>query len=140
MENIKVIDNKSKNYYLDEHEMGSSGPSLTTNINRTSIQRNHRQSKIKLKYFIFPILSIVLVGIIILVVILACKNGQREENESQNDISIIENPPLNNPEESNGDGNEQMDFKDLILKYGPIELDKAYKIKTNVNDLKRIYI
>ena len=140
MESIKVIDNKPKNYYLDEHEMGSSEPSLTTNVNGTSIKKNHRQSKIKMKYFIFPILSIVLVGIVILVVILACKNAQREENESQNVISIIENPPSNNPEESHGDENEKMDFKDLILKYGPIELDKAYKIKTNVNDLKRIYI
>ena len=85
-------------------------------------------------------MSIVFIGILILVVILACKNSQREENESQNVISIIENPPSNNPEESHGNENEKMDFKDLILKYGPIELDKAYKIKTNVNDLKRIYI
>ena len=140
MENIKVIDKKPKNYYLDEHEIGSSEPSLKTNASGISIKTNNRRRKINLKYFFFPILSIVLVGIVIIVVILSRKKAQREENKNQNDISIIENPPSNKPEEPHNDGNEKMDFKDLISKYGPIELDKAYKIKTNVNDLKRIYI
>jgi hypothetical protein len=89
MENIKVIDNKPKNYYLDEHEMGSNDPSLASNGNEISIHKNHRRNKINLKYFFFPILSIVLVGIVIIVVILSCKKAQREENESQNDISKI---------------------------------------------------
>ena len=110
MENIKVIDKKPKNYYLDEHEIGSSEPSLKTNANGISIQRNHRRIKINLKYFFFPILSIVLVGIVIIVVILSRKNAQREENENQNDISIIENPPSNKPEEPHNDGNEKNGF------------------------------
>ena len=140
MENIKVIDKKPKNHYLDEHEMKSSEPSLTNNSNGISVQGNQRLNKINWKYIFFPILAFVLVGIVIIIAILSSKNEQREENENQKDIPIIGSPPSNKPEEPHDGINTKMDFKDLVSKYGPIEIEETYKINTNANDLKRIYI
>ena len=140
MEKTKVIDNKPKNYYLEEHEMKSNEPSFTNNSNGISTQRNQRLNKINWKYIFFPILVFVLVGIVILVAILPRKIEQTEKNKNQKDISIIENPPSNKPEEPHDGINTKMDFKNLVSKYGPIEMEETYKINTNANDLKRIYI
>ena len=140
MKNTKAIDNRPKNYYLDAHEMRSDRPSLTNNLNVISIQRNQRLNKINWKYIFFPILAFVLVGIVIIVAILFNKNEQREENENQKVISNIENPPSNKPEDHHDGINSKMDFKKLVSKYGPIEMEETYKINTKANDLKRIYI
>ena len=140
MENTKAIDNKPKNYYLDAHEMKSDRPSLTNNSIGISIQRNQRLNKINWKYIFFPILALILVGIVTIVAILFSKNEQREENGNQKVISNRENPPSNKPENQHDGINTKMDFKHLVSKYGPIEMEETYKINTKVNDLKRIYI
>ena len=131
MESTKDINYKSKVNNLDEQELKSSEPSLTNNSNVISNQREHSQKKKKLKYILFPILALILVGIVIIIVILSSKIHKREENKSQNDPTFIENLE---PEKPHNGGNEEMDIKDQF------EIEKAYKIITNVNDLKRIYI
>ena len=137
MKIIKVIDKQPKNNFLDEQEMKSNEPSLKNNSYQISIQRNQSLKKIYRKYIFFPILAMILVGILFIVVILS-KNPQREEN--QNEISNKENLSFNKPEKPYEYKKEKIDFKELALKYGPIEVEKAYKINTNVNDLKCIYI
>ena len=141
MDNTKVIDYKQNNYNIDDDlYVKSRDPSLTNNSNGMSRQRNQNLKKINWKYIFFPILAIVIVGIVILVVILSHKKDKEQNNEVQTEIPIIVNPPSNKPIESHDDEDENMDFKDLVSKYGPIEMEKTYKINTNVNDLKRIYI
>ena len=119
--------------------MKSNEPSLTNNSHQISSQRNQNLKKIYGKYMFFPILVMILVGILFIAVILS-KNPQREENENQNEISNKENPRFNKPKKPYEFKKEKTNFKDLVLKYGPIEMEKAYRINTNVNDLKSIYI
>ena len=112
-------------------------------------QTKHKiQKNINWKCIFFPILGVVLIaGIIILVVILTCKPHPKLQNEIKSDELIIDTPPNVNPEESDVDkekddneNKEILDIKELVSKYGPIEMEKTYEINTNVNDLKRIYI
>ena len=134
MENTKVIDFKPNDCNLDEHELNSNESSLTKKSNEISTQES---KKISWKYIFFPILAIVLVGIVIMAVILSLP-----KNQTNNPIiEDTEDPPSTKPTEIIYDENDiNMDFKDLVSKYGPIETEESYKIKTNVNDLKRIYI
>ena len=132
MENTKVIGYKSNNYNLDSNEQ-----SLTKNSNEISSQRNQRPKKIDWKCIFFPILAIISVGVVILVVFVF-KHGPID-NVNQTNSTVIEKPPLPTDEIYDGE-DENLDFKDLVSKYGPIEMENTYKINTNVNDLKRIYI
>ena len=141
MNNTKVIGYKQNNYNLDENEIKSSEPSLTNNSNGISSQRNQNPKKKNWKYFVYPILGVVLIGIvIIIVVILTPKKDPPEENRDQDDETNVINPPSTQPEEPDDIGDENLNFRDLVSKYGPIEMEKTYKINTNANDLKRIYI
>ena len=140
MESTKVIEYKSNNYDLDEHGKKSSDLTLTKNSNGISNLRNQTPKKINWKYILFPIVSIASVGIIILAVILSRHNNQIKNIGNQTEMTTILNPPSNKSNEPPDDGDEKKDFKDLVLKYGPIEMEDAFKINTNVNDLKRIYI
>ena len=133
MENTKVIGYKSNNDNLDSNES-----SLTKNSNEISSQRNQSPKKINWKYIFFPILGIISVGIVILVVFVFKTDPPPINNEDPNIPTDIVKPPLT--DKINDKGDENLDFKDLVSKYGPIEMENTYKINTNVNDLKRIYI
>ena len=136
MESTKVIGYKSNNGDLDSNES-----SLTKNSNEISSQRNQRPKKINWKCIFFPILAAISVGIIIAVVFVfkgPIKTDPPIYDVDQTNPTYIVKPPLT--DKIYDDGDENLDFKDLVSKYGPIEMENTYKINTNVNDLKRIYI
>ena len=96
-----------------------------------------QRKKINWKYILFPILGTLIVAIIIVCcVIFIPKHPPNEEIKQKSDLPIMET--TSNHEEESEDENENI--KELALKYGPIEMETEYKINTNVNDLKRIYI
>ena len=145
MSNPKVVIYNSNN--KDEHEEKYSEPSIINNSNETLSQKNQNPKKVNWKYIFFPILAIIIIGIVITLSVILIPDGKKEqpkENEIQDEIQddkpIIENPPSNSSEKPPVIEDEDMDFRNLVLKYGPIEMEKVYKINTNVNDLKRIYV
>ena len=86
-------------------------------------------------------MGIISVGIIIAVVFVfkgPIKTDPPIYDVDQTSPTYIVKPPLT--DKIYDDGDENLDFKDLVSKYGPIEMENTYKINTNVNDLKRIYI
>ena len=145
MSNPKVVIYNSNN--KDEHEEKYSVPSIINNSNETLSQKNQNPKKVNWKYIFFPILAIIIIGIVITLSVILTSDGKKEQpkeneiqDEIQDDIPIIENPPSNSSEKPPVIEDEDMDFRNLVLKYGPIEMEKVYKINTKVNDLKRIYV
>ena len=141
MNKTKVIGYNSNNYNLDENEVESNDPPFTHNSNGVTSQRNQNPKKINWKYIVYPILGVVLIAVvIIIVVILLPKKDPPEENGNQNGNTNVVNPPSTTPVKPPIGEDENLDFRDLVSKYGPIEMETTYKINTNPNDLKRIYI
>ena len=141
MNKTKVIGYNSNNYNLDENEVESNDPPFTNNSNGVTSQRNQNPKKINWKYIVYPILGVVLIAVvIIIVVILLPKKDPPEENGNQNGNTNVVNPPSTTPVKPPIGEDENLDFRDLVSKYGPIEMETTYKINTNPNDLKRIYI
>ena len=83
------------------------------------------KKKLNWKYIVFPILGVLLAGGIIAFIILNIPNPP-----------IPVDNPTDKPTNEDPITNKVNDFHEL----GPIEMQTEYKINTNKNDLKRIYI
>ena len=88
---------------------------------------NIKIKKLNWKYIVFPIIGIILVILIIVLPIVLTKKKPLPPEPPKNDTYISKDSDKNEDSEN---------FLDL----GPIEMQEQYKINTNPNDLKRIYI
>ena len=117
------------NYEIDKNLSGSK--ELTNQKEEKTNQLINFKKKINWKYIVFPLIAIIIIAIIITLIIIFRKKPKEEEIiDTTISINIKDEPKITE---------SPIDLEDLP-DLGPIEAKKEYKIKTNVNDLKRIYI
>ena len=139
MNNTLVIDYNGNNYSYNENKGKSREPTLEKKRNEISGE-DQSPKKINWKYILFPILAIIFTAIVvILCVTLTRKKAPKERIEGNTDLPI-EIPSDKIEEPTDEENIDILDFKEIAKKKGPIEMEKTYKINTNVNDLKRIYV
>ena len=116
----------------------SSERKVNNNINPNIDINNNIQSKNKLKYIIISIISILVVIIIIALIIIFFRRSSpiRDPSCCDNDTDISERQQ----QQPNKTANNDDDFSIVSKEHGSLEMQEQYKMKTNVGDLKNIYI
>ena len=125
-------------YQSDPKSSDLDGINTNNNYKRKIIKKKNEY----IKYIIISIIIVLLLTIgIIIYIVLRKKNDKIEDIGDTTPTTIDnENPPKTENEIIVNPLNERKKIPEYIKEYGPIEMQTEYKIKTNINDLKRIYI